>query len=60
MLDKTTKSLEKILSNTETISKILIYNKYSEYYHKNFRKLIDKNYHIEHKWKKASIKETLR
>ena len=29
----------------------------SESYHKNFRKIYDNTYHIEHKWKYASIKE---
>lgn len=31
----------------------------SESYHTNFRKIYDKNYHIMHKWKIASIKELL-
>ena len=37
-----------------------MFNQHSEYYHTNFRKLTDKNYHIEHKWKKASIKEFIK
>jgi len=37
-----------------------MFNKHSEYYHKNFRKLTDKNYHIEHKWKQASIFEFIK